>query len=140
MRRTTTTVPAALLAVLMLGGAVGCSKSPDEQAADCAAALSDRTGSKTADTPTVGEAKKRVDALDKELAGMVSKGYARLAEGAYDAVEKRAQVKKARPEACRPLSEDDYNVLLMATAVDGLGWTDGDGEFDKLKMAEGLPG
>lgn len=138
MRRTTTTVPAALLAVLMLGGVVGCSKSPDEQAADCAAALTDRTGSKTADTPTVGEAKKRVDALDDTLAGMVSKGYASVASDAYDAVEKQAQVKKGRPGACGPLSKDDYNVLLMAKAVDGLGWTDGDGGFDKLKMVEGL--
>ncbi|SRR5213076_1843644 len=137
MRRTTT-VPAVLLAVLMLGGAVGCSKSPDEQAADCAAALADRTGSKPADAPTIGEAKKRVDALDKELAGMVSKGYASMASDAYDAVEKRAQVKKGRPGACGALSKDDYNALLMATAVDGLGWTDGDGQFDKLKMAEGL--
>ena len=29
-------------------------------------------------------------------------------------------------------------VLLMAKAIDGLGWTDEDGKFDKLKMADGV--
>ncbi|MGW7262403.1 hypothetical protein [Streptomyces sp. NPDC054842] len=40
---------------------------------------------------------------------------------------------KKRPEACEPLLEDDYNTLLMAEAIDASGWTDEDGQFNKLK-------
>lgn len=137
MRHTAALLAACLLAV----GAVGCSKSYDEKAKDCATALTKRTGGNPADTPTVSEAKERVDALDKTLAGMVRSGYEGLAKDAFDTVEKKTKEGgKGRPEACEPLSGDDYTVLLMATAIDGLGWTGEDGEFDKLKMVEGLGG
>lgn len=132
MRNTTT---ALLAACLLTVGAVGCSKSADENAADCAAALTGKTG----DTPTVSEAKERVDALDGTLADMVGSGYADAAKEAADAVEEKTKAGgKARPDACGPLSEDDYGVLLMAKAIGGLGWTGEGGEFDKLKMVESL--
>lgn len=58
---------------------------------------------------------------------------------AADTVEEKTEAGgKGRPEACEPLSEDDYTVLLMAKAIGGLGWTDKGGQFDKLKMVEGL--
>lgn len=137
MRRTTTALLATCL--LLAATTVGCSKSDDEKAKDCATALTERTGSDSADTPTVSEAEKRVDALDKTLASMVRSGYAGVAKDASDAVTKKAKEGgKRRPEACEPLSEDDYTALLMATTIGGLGWTDQDGEFDKLKMVEGL--
>ena len=130
---------ALLAACLLATGAVGCSKSADEKTADCATALTERTGGDPADKPTIGEAKKRVDALDKTLAGMVRSGYDSAAKDAFDTLDKKTEADgKSRPEACEPLSEDDYTVLLMAKAIDGLGWTDKDGEFDKLKMVEGL--
>lgn len=135
--RTTATLLAATL--LLAGAAVGCSKSSDEKAKDCAAALTERTGGDSADTPTVSEAKERVNALDKTLADMVRSGYQGLAGDAFDRLEKKAKEGgKGRPEACGPLSEDDYTVLLMAKAIDGLGWTGEGGEFDKVKMADGL--
>ena len=136
MRRTTILLTAALLAA----GAVGCSKSDDEKAKDCAAALTERTGGDPADAPTLSEAEERVDALDKTLAGMVRKGYVSGAGKAADAVkkEKTKEYEESRPEACKSLSEDDYSMLLMANSIDALGWTDEDGQFDKLKMAEGL--
>ncbi|WP_327592471.1 hypothetical protein [Streptomyces chartreusis] len=135
MRRTTILLTAALLAV----GAAGCSKSDDENAADCAAALTARTGGDAADKPTVSEAAERVDALDKTLADMVRTGYEGVAKDASDTVEKKTQEGgKSRPEACESLSEDDYTVLLMAKSIDGLGWTGEGGEFDKLKMLDGL--
>ena len=134
MRNTAALLAACLLAV----GAVGCSKSGDETAKDCATALTERTGGK-ADTPTVSEAKERNDALDKALADMVRSGYQGVAKDAFDAVEEKTKEGgKSRPEACEPLSGDDYTALLMAKAIDGLGWTDGDGQFDKLKMVESL--
>jgi hypothetical protein len=138
MHRTTT---ALLLtaALLLAGGAVGCSKSGDEKAKDCATALTERTGGKPGDKPTVKEAKERVDALDKTLAGMVRSGYQDASKEAFDAVaEKAAEGGKSRPEACKPLSENDYTALQMAKAIDALGWTGEDGQFDKLKMADGL--
>ena len=136
MRRTTALLATCLLAI----GAAGCSKS-DDKAKDCAAALTDRTGGDPADKPTVSEAKKRVDALDKTLADMVRSGYDGVAKDAFDTLDRKTKEGgKSRPEGCGPLSEDDYTALLTAKAIDGLGWTDGDGQFDKLKMAESLNG
>jgi hypothetical protein len=135
MRRTTILLTASLL---IAGAAVGCSNS-DDQAKECAAALTERTGGDPADKPTVGEAEERVDALDKTLADMVRSGYQGVARDASDTLERKTEEGgKGRPEACEPLSEDDYTVLLMAKAMDGLGWTDEDGRFDKLEMAKGL--
>jgi hypothetical protein len=138
MRRHTTA--AALLATSLLAIAVaGCSKSHDETARDCATALTERTGGDPADTPTVGEAKERADALDETLADMVRSGYQDVAKDAFDTLDKKTKEGgTGRPEACEPLSEDDYTVLLMAKAIDGLGWTGKDGRFDKLKMVDSL--
>jgi hypothetical protein len=136
--RTTTTV---LLAALLFAGAAGCSseKSQEEIAKDCASALTERTGGDAGDTPTVSEAKERVDAFDETLADMVRSGYEGVAKDAFDTVEEKTKGGgKGRPEACEALSEDAYTALLMAKAVDGLGWTDEGGRFDKLKMVESL--
>jgi hypothetical protein len=137
LRHTTT---ATLLATLLLAGAaVGCSKSDDEKAKDCATALTERTGGKPGDTPTVSEAKKRVDAFDKTLAKMVRSGYDAAAKDAFDTMKtKTEEGGKSRPEGCGPLNEDDYTALLVAKSIDGLGWTGEGGEFDKLKMVESL--
>jgi hypothetical protein len=135
MRRTT-----ILLAVacLLAGAAAGCSNADDE-AKECAAALTDRTGGDPADTPTVSEAEERVDAFDKTLADMVRSGYVGVAEEAHDMAETEfVESGKDRPEGCESLSEDDYTALLTAKVIGGLGWTDEDGRFDKLKMAENL--
>jgi hypothetical protein len=135
MRHTTTLLTACLLAVT----AVGCSKSDDDKAKGCATALTKRTGGDSANEPSVREAEERVEAFDKTLAGMVRSGYDSVAKDAFDAMEEKTEAgEKKRPEACEPLSEDDYNTLLIAETIDGLGWTDEDGQFDKLKMMEGL--
>ncbi|MEU0084909.1 hypothetical protein [Streptomyces sp. NPDC006274] len=136
MRHTTTLLAACLL---LAGAAAGCAKSGDENAKDCATALTERTGGDSADTPTISEAGERVDAFDTTLAGMVRSGYEGVAKDAFDTVEQKSKEGgEDRPEACEPLSEDDYSVLLMAKAIDGLGWTGEGGKFDKLKMVEGL--
>ncbi|MFP3986897.1 hypothetical protein U9R90_05220 [Streptomyces sp. E11-3] len=138
MRRVTIAV---LAACLLAAGAVGCSKSGDENAKDCAVALTEKTGGEPGDKPTVKEAEERVDALDTTLADMVRSGYESVAKDAFDTVEKKAKAGvESRPGACEVLSEDDYAVLLMAKAIGGLGWTDEDGQFDKLKMVDGLGG
>lgn len=134
MRATTLLLAACLLA----GAAVGCSSGGDA-ASDCAAALAEKTGGKSGDEPTVKEAQEMVDALDETLAGMVRSGYEGVANNAFDAVDAKAKEGgKDRPGACEPLNEDDYTALQMATAIDGLGWTGEDGQFDKLKMVEAL--
>jgi hypothetical protein len=136
MRHTTTVL---LAAVLLAGAAVGCSKSGEETAKDCATALTARTGGDASDTPTVSEAEARVAALDEALADMVGSGYEGVAKDAFDTVEKKTKEGgKGRPEACKPLSGDDYTALLTAKAIDGLGWTGEGGRFDKLKMVESL--
>ena len=137
MRHTSTLLATVLL---LTGAAVGCS-SADENAKDCAASLTKRTGGDSADTPTVSEAQERVDALDDTLAGMVRSGYEGVAKDAFDAVgEKIEENGDDRPEACESLSGDDYTTIHTAKVIDGLGWTDEDGKFDKLKMVESLGG
>lgn len=136
MRRTTTLLAAACL---LAATAAGCSTSDGDKAGDCATALTERTGGDSGDKPTVSEAKKRVDALDKTLADMVRSGYESVANDAFDTLDKKTKAGgKDRPEACKSLSDDDYTTLLMAKAINGLGWTGEGGEFDKLKMVEGL--
>lgn len=138
MRCTATLIAATCL---LAAAAVGCSKSADDTAKDCAAALTKRTGGHAGDRPTVSEAKKRVDAADDALAGMVRSGYADVAEEAFDALDSKTKHGgKNRPEACKSLPEKDYTVLLAAKSFDGLGWTDKNGHFDKLKMVESLNG
>jgi hypothetical protein len=135
MRRT---LVSSVICLLLAGAAAGCS-SDDEVAADCAAALAERIGGDAADKPTISEAQERVDALDDTLADMVRSGHAGVAEEAFDAMGTKAEkAGKGRPEACKSLSEDDYTVMRIAKAIDGLGWTDEDGKFDKLKMVENL--
>lgn len=131
---------AALLATVLLAvGAVGCSKSDEENAKDCAAAITEKTGGDSGNTPTVSESEERNAALDKALADMVRSGYEDVAKDAFDAVEEKTREGgRNRPDGCEPLSEDDYTALLTATAIDGLGWTGEGGEFDKLKMVESL--
>lgn len=136
MRHATILLSAACLFAV---GAVGCSKSYDENAKDCAAALSERTGSDSADNPTVKEAEERIDALDNTLADMVRMGHADVAKDAADALEEKTQgAEKSKPEACEPLNEDDYTALRMAKAIGGLGWTGEGAEFDKNKMLEAV--
>ncbi|MFD5631601.1 hypothetical protein [Streptomyces sp. NPDC127072] len=135
MRNTTV----LLLAAVLAAGAIGCSKSDEENAKDCATALTERTGGDRQDAPTVSEAEERVDAFDKTLAGMVRSGYEGIAKDAFDTLEEKTKDGgQSRPEACGPLSGDDYTALLAAKAIDGLGWTGEGGEFDKLKMLESL--
>ena len=46
---------------------------------------------------------------------------------------------KAKPKPCEPLKEDDYTLLVASQAMDGLGWTDKDGKFDRNKMLQSTP-
>ncbi|MFD7554149.1 hypothetical protein ACFV9E_06365 [Streptomyces sp. NPDC059835] len=43
---------------------------------------------------------------------------------------------KTKPKPCEPLKEDDYTLLVASQAMDGLGWTDKDGNFDRNKMLQ----
>ncbi|MFF5359408.1 hypothetical protein ACFY4I_08370 [Streptomyces scabiei] len=135
MRHTTILLATVLL---LAGAAVGCS-SGDETSQDCAAALTERSGGESGYKPTAKEAEGLVEALDKTLADMVQSGYEGVAKEAFDTMERKTKEGgEDRPKECEPLSEDDYTTLLAATAIDGLGWTDKDGQFDELKMVEGL--
>jgi hypothetical protein len=53
-----------------------------------------------------------------------------------------AQVKaggQGKPSACDGVKKDDYDTLVFGSAIDGLGWTDKDGNFDVNKMLESTP-
>ena len=70
-----------------------------------------------------------------------------LSQPSYDDVLKDcskalvAQAKaggKGKPKACDGVKKDDYDTLSVAAAIDGLGWTDSDGNFDESKMLDSL--
>ncbi|WP_190172933.1 hypothetical protein [Streptomyces mirabilis] len=43
---------------------------------------------------------------------------------------------KGKPSACNDVKSDDYDTLVLSSVIDGLGWTDKDGNFDENKMLE----
>ena len=52
------------------------------------------------------------------------------------ALRDRTEGDKGKPEECGEVKEDDYTALVASQAIDDLGWTDEDGNFDKNKMLE----
>ncbi|MFD5419512.1 hypothetical protein ACFWJT_15985 [Streptomyces sp. NPDC127069] len=69
------------------------------------------------------------------LAGC-GQSYDDLVNQCHEAVVKRANDNKSKPAACSQIKQDDYDLIVMSTVIDGLGWTK-DGKFDKNKMLEG---
>lgn len=69
------------------------------------------------------------------LAGC-GQSYDDLVDQCHKAVIKRAKDDKSKPAACSQIKQDDYDLIVMSTVIDGLGWTK-DGKFDKNKMLEG---
>lgn len=55
------------------------------------------------------------------------------------ALKARTTSSPVRPKPCEPLKEDDYTLLVASKAMDDLGWTDKDGNFDKNKMLQSTP-
>lgn len=41
-----------------------------------------------------------------------------------------------KPDACKDVKQDDYDALAVSAAIDGLGWTDENGDFDENKMID----
>ncbi|MFD8771422.1 hypothetical protein [Streptomyces sp. NPDC059916] len=62
--------------------------------------------------------------------------YEEIGNNCVKALKARAHGDKKKPAACDGLKKDDYDGLVMAQIIDDLGWTDGDGNFDKNKMIE----
>lgn len=52
------------------------------------------------------------------------------------ALKDRPEGDKGKPEECEEVKEDDYTAMVANQAIDDLGWTDEDGNFDKNKMLE----
>jgi cytochrome c1 len=63
-----------------------------------------------------------------------------------DTVKACAQALKAqyeahghgKPEQCHGVKDDDYDTLVASAAMDSLGWTDEDGNFDENKMIDSV--
>ncbi|MEU1497293.1 hypothetical protein [Streptomyces sp. NPDC005732] len=43
---------------------------------------------------------------------------------------------KGKPSACDDVKKDDYDTLVIGSVIDGLGWTDKDGNVDMNKMLD----
>ncbi|MFE7033613.1 hypothetical protein ACFU9Y_25175 [Streptomyces sp. NPDC057621] len=65
--------------------------------------------------------------------------YDDIANNCAQALKDRPAGDKAKPDACGGLKQDDYDALLMSHVIDGLGWTDEDGNVDRNKMLEDAP-
>jgi squalene cyclase len=77
------------------------------------------------------------------LAGLTSitgcaQSYEELTEGCLTALKARTDGDKGKPEACEDVKSDDYAALVMSVAVDDLGWSDENGDFDANKMLDDL--
>ncbi|MFJ9821413.1 hypothetical protein ACIRU3_40430 [Streptomyces sp. NPDC101151] len=46
--------------------------------------------------------------------------------------------RKGKPAACGDVKVDDYDALVLEAAMDHLGWTDENGEFDETKMLDSV--
>ena len=44
---------------------------------------------------------------------------------------------EGKPDDCKSVKEDDYTALVASAAMDHLGWTDENGNFDEDKMLNG---
>jgi hypothetical protein len=63
--------------------------------------------------------------------------YEESVQQCTQALKDRPEGEKGKPEACEPLTDDDYDALFFNEVIDDLGWTDENGDFDKNKMLEG---
>jgi hypothetical protein len=43
---------------------------------------------------------------------------------------------KGKPSACKDVKEDDYDLLVVSNAINDLGWTDDESNFDENEMLE----
>ncbi|MEU1408863.1 hypothetical protein ABZ471_42495 [Streptomyces sp. NPDC005728] len=50
--------------------------------------------------------------------------------------EKHKGGETKKPAECHDVKDDDYTALVAAQAVDDLGWTDSNGDFDENKMLD----
>jgi hypothetical protein len=68
---------------------------------------------------------------------MIRPSYDDVVKGCQKALA--AQYKaggKGKPADCKDVKADDYDALVLNAAMDHLGWTDEDGNFDKNKMLD----
>ncbi|MFJ2056916.1 hypothetical protein ACIOMM_13320 [Streptomyces sp. NPDC087908] len=62
--------------------------------------------------------------------------YDDSAKECRDVLVSRPAEDTGKPKECEPLGEEDYTALVAAVAVERLGWTDENGEFDENRMRE----
>jgi hypothetical protein len=63
--------------------------------------------------------------------------YDDIVEGCAKALAAQAKTDKTgKPAACKDVKDDDYAALALSNALDGLGWTDENGDFDESKMLD----
>lgn len=72
------------------------------------------------------------------LAAGCSQSYEEMASDCLTALKARPDGDRAKPDECKGLKAKDYTALVASVAIDGLGWTDEDGKFDKQKMLNSL--
>lgn len=55
------------------------------------------------------------------------------------ALKARPKPEPTKPKPCEPLKEDDYTLLVGQRAMEDLGWTDANGNYDPNKMLQSTP-
>jgi hypothetical protein len=95
--------------------------------------------------PAAGRRRNLIVAAAVAVALAIGGGTYWLSRPSYDDIVKgcqkalAAQSKaggKGKPSACNDVKKDDYDALVLSSVIDGLGWTDKDGNFDENKMLD----
>ncbi|MFI8448216.1 hypothetical protein [Streptomyces erythrochromogenes] len=65
--------------------------------------------------------------------------YDESVQACAKAIKARPAGDKTKPKPCEPLKDDDYTLIVTSKAIDDLGWTDENGDFDENKMIQSTP-
>ncbi|MEU5596656.1 hypothetical protein [Streptomyces sp. NPDC020298] len=70
---------------------------------------------------------------------MLRPSYDDVVKGCQKALAEQYKAdEKGKPDACKDVHADDYDALVMQAAMDHLGWTDENGDFDENKMLDSV--
>ena len=64
------------------------------------------------------------------------KSYDEIVTDCYTALKERPEDDPSKPDACEGIKDKDYEELVLSEAIEDLGWTDDEGNFDENKMLE----
>lgn len=65
-----------------------------------------------------------------------SESYDDITSRCIKTLRERPEGETGKPKECEKVKEDDYTAIVGGIAIERLGWTDENGDFDENKMIE----